>query len=659
MTYRLLFKLAKETLAKQKQIYIPYLLAISVMMAMQYIMMSLINNAYIQSKRAEVTTLVVMAVFFSGILSVIFILYANQFIFKQRCKEFALYQVLGMEKKHIGRLILFENLMASLITSVTAICLGYGLGHLLFMALNRLMRDTGATVMDYPFDSWAALLTFAVIVVVFLFLTLLNRWFLSRVQVADLMHTANAGEGEPKSRWIILVVGVVTLLAGYYLALVTEGFMSSLLIFFIAIFLVMFATFALMVSLSIIILKASKAKKNYYYDAKHFFSISGLLARMKSNAVSLAGLAVLCTGIILTFGTTLTLYLGMDHQVQRSMARDYSIKFVDRGADASTSLPDQQDKVAEQLLASKDLNDLIKGQSLFLTMLNQDGALIPLDQGTSTPNNYSYVVVELVDNYNKVHGTDYHLEGHQALFTSSLSRFQNQKQLKLADQTFDLKHLTIDDIPTNLVGNIFYLVVAGPDQLKQIQSVVTDLDLEGKPVKAPIKYSLDFNLGQDQDFNEADLEALQGPETNLVLTKRKDLSQEIYGYYGGFLFLGIVVGIVLFVCITLMLYFKQLSEGLDDRAKYQTMKQVGLSQSLIKQTIHQQVLWIFSLPLVVALIHALVAHKIMFELLSLFAIRNQKLFLLGYGSVFIGFILVYYIIYKLTSSVYYRMINQE
>lgn len=630
-------------------------------------MISLINNDYVKTRHTSLVFLVAIAVFFSTLLAMIFILYANNFIQKQRRQEFALYIVLGLENKHIRRIILIEQLSLWLISSVLSVIIGYTLGNVMFISLNRLMQDTGASLMDYPFDLMAVILTILFLLVIFMLIYLINSLKISRLKAAELMAQKNAGEAEPKSRWGLLILGLMTLIAGYYVALSTNGVLESLTHVFLAILLVIIATYCLFTSLSIIVLKRMKANKNFYYQGQNFLSVSGLLYRMKANASSLASISILCAGLVLTLGTTLTLYLGMDKQVANIMPRAYSLEMLPTAQDEAYNQPDLavpfMNDVIETLDEDIDMQNLVASQSLMVNAYkegNQFEVLPVRTEGADIDmNRIAYIIALSQEDFNALYDQEYNLTDHQVLVATTDRQLKKYDEIELAGQNFDMIQLSDQFIPSNMVGNIIYMVVPNMEIIEAIQETYL-MGIYGTEdmYEVQLNQTIYFDLAEGQTLNLED-NFFRREDILLRLSSREEISQELYSFNGGFLFLGIIVGTVLMIGIILMLYFKQISEGYDDQNKYRIMKQVGLPDDLIKRTIRSQIFWVFALPLVVAVIHSVAASKIMFELLSLLSIREFSLFAMGYGSILLIFVLVYFILYLMTSRVYYGIINTE
>lgn len=671
MTLSILSKLAVQGIAKRRTVYFPYFLALVLIMALEYIMMSLITNDYVQTRHSVLPTIVMIGVFFTILLAIIFILYANNFIQRQRRLEFALYTVLGLEGKHIRQIILIEQVLTWFVGSLLSIGVGYALGNVMFIALNRLIQDTGASLMDYPFNPLAALGTTGIIAVIMLIIYLLNSLRLSKLDPSELLSQTHAGEAEPKSRWFILVVGMVTLMGGYFIALTTADPIDALLKVFIAIFLVIIGTYALLTSLSIIFLKQMKRNKRYYYQPTHFLSVSGMLYRMKANATSLAGIAVLCTGIVLTLGTTLTLYLGMEDQVAQMTEHDYELLYLSYSEQSS-----QEDgelalnNTLEELKLQGDIKDVSLSRSVFLPAAYLNDSFQPMpspseeDQVLSA-NEFVYMIATPLEDFNRVYGHNYQLEADEVLYTTqSTSTIQQDEALQLREKTYRVQNIESSYIPKNIVGQIAYIVFPTVEDVSNLPQSYPRYFPDGERYVSEMDQTIVFNA-----TDETSLERIEAsmPEDRIYdqgdlgfvrIQSSAEVAKELYTLNGGFLFLGMIVGIVLMIGTVLMLYFKQVSEGYQDQEKFQIMRKVGLPDSLIKKTIQSQVFWIFALPIMIAVIHSIVASKIMFSLLGLLAVNNVGTFIFGYGSVLAVFIVIYLLFYLITSKVYYRIIHK-
>ena len=328
MNLKLAGGFAIKNLKANRYLEIPFILATGTMLILFNIMASLMQNEYVLTRHKELPTFINMGIGVVFIFTFVFVVYANRFLIKRRNKEFALYGILGLEKKHIRKIILIEHIINYSLIAVIAISGGYVFGKLAFMGLNSLMKDTAVKIMDYPFSTQATAITLVYVLFLFVFVYLLNALSIKNASPVELLGREHRGEGEPKNRLVLLLIGLAFLVVGYYIALTINGILKSLLAFFIAVVLVIIATYILFITFSIFMLKIQKKNKNFYYKAKNFLSVSGMIYRMKSSAVGIASIAILSTGVIVTLATTLSIYGSIEAVVTSTMPREYKISNV-------------------------------------------------------------------------------------------------------------------------------------------------------------------------------------------------------------------------------------------------------------------------------------------------------------------------------------------
>ncbi len=670
MRLGMLTKLAVTNIKKRATVYFPYFLSFTLLMGLEYIMASLMTNDFVQERNAQLPTIIAFAIFLSTILITIFTIYANNFIQKQRRLEFGLYTVLGLERKHISLMMLIEQFILWITSTVLATGIGFIFGKMVFIMINKLMKDTGATLMDYPFSLGVAGYTVAVGGLIMFFVYLINNIRLSRMQATELLQEKKAGEKEPKANILVLLIGLVAMGAGYYFALTISNAMSQLPLLFGTILLIIIGTYCLFISLSILVLKALQKNKKHYYKPENFLMISGMLYRMRANAVSLASIAILCTGIIVTVGTTLSLYMGMSSIIEGATPRQFELTYI-------VSENGEQEKLTEEDFLTdmsnylgEDINTSF-ASGYDLTMIGarfNDGVFQP---ESGEPEWLAYLLLTTVDDFNELYGEDYQLEENQALYASQIKNAKELDQITLlADddnkQVLDLQAIDETYMPTNYVGDIMYLVVPNEDVLNEIrENFLISVYGSDEPVQAEPSQSLYFDVDDEDQSKEIEqmiadnrIAVTIGNHTYRISSKQS-MTKELYSLNGGFLFLGIIVGIVLIIGTILMLYFKQISEGYDDKEKFDIMGQVGLPDSLIKQTIQKQVFWIFALPSIVAVLNAVMAHKIVMSLLRTLGLIAPTTVLTAYGIVIVVFIAIYAICYLITSKMYYAIIKKE
>jgi bacitracin transport system permease protein len=662
MKYSILRRLSFKSILNRKNIYGPYLLAIGFLFSLEYILLSLLNNNYVRENNDNDTlmTLLSMALFFITLMNIIIALYGSRFVSKIRHQEFGLYTVLGMENKHIRYMFLVEYLLCWLITSAMSVLFGFGLGKFMFIILNRMMHDTGATFMSYPFDLKTAILTVSILFAIFITIFILDNYRLIRYKPAELLSQANASEREPRVRILITLFGLVTLGLGYYVALTSQGVIQSMLKIFIAVLLVVMGTYCLFVTGSILVLKLLKKNNDYYYQAHHFLTISGMLYRMKANAVSLATIAILCSGIILTLSATVTLYSSMQSQINSVLPRQYEL--------APNNMNQSNDQQTIQDLRS-GLNGIKQKKSVTHSLLLQqlstpasltsNGTLQRLSKNVrdTTKGRPIYLLVQTVNDFNRLTHKHYQLNDQTVMIGSNLINVSKYKHLGIVNKQYKVKQVDTSILTAKYGIEVVSIIVPDQQLLLKTQEHYQNYNRNtDKFMKTPLDINLYFDLKDGQQLTNKQIKAFQTKYGQTITTK-KSVQQMEYHLYGGLLFIGMLVSLVLFVITILMLYFKQISEGYADRKNYQIMQQVGLPKELIKKTIHSQIVWLFVLPLIVGLIHVLFATNIMSQLMGIVGITNMHLYFISYVIVGIVFTLLYLIVYLITSSKYYHLIN--
>lgn len=326
MNFAIAKKFAKKNLKANRSLLIPFVISSGIMLMLFNIMASLLDNQYVRTRHEMLAVFMILGLVVIAILSVIFVLYSTNFLMKRRNKEFALYGILGLEKKHIRKIISLEYLVLFTLIGLMAVIGGYVFGQLTFLGVNKLMKDISGGLMDFPFSLTAFLMTIVALVVLYIITVARSTVGIYLSTPATLLQKGHSGEGEPKSRYVLMIVGFASLAAGYIMALTIKGVLSAVSYFFIAVGFVMLGTYLLYISFSIIVLKALKKRKSYYQPV-HFLNISGLLYRMKSNAVALASITILSTAVIVTVSATAAIYGNIQTMASNAYPRTYQVKF--------------------------------------------------------------------------------------------------------------------------------------------------------------------------------------------------------------------------------------------------------------------------------------------------------------------------------------------
>ena len=658
MNMKLAGKFAIKNLKANRYIEVPFIIAAGIMLILFNIMASLMQNEYVLTRHKELPTFINMGIGVVFIFTFVFVVYANRFLIKRRNKEFALYGILGLEKKHIRKIILIEHVINYSLIAVIAVSGGYVFGKLAFMGLNSLMKDTAVKIMDYPFSTQATAITLVYVLFLFVFVYLLNALSIKNASPVELLGREHRGEGEPKNRLVLLLVGLAFLVAGYYIALTINGIFKSLLAFFIAVVLVIIATYILFITFSIFMLKIQKKNKNFYYKAKNFLSVSGMIYRMKSSAVGIASIAILSAGVIVTLATTLSIYGSIEAVVTSTMPREYKISNVAINVTID-NYKDEQKKLMNIITKAaggeKNITNSFSELSGMIYALQNGSELLPLLGDNA--NNYHPVpaILSTIDSYNSEFNQNVKLADDEVIISSNSSSLPIESTINLGGKNYKTR-MVEGLVPGNFAIEIYKIILPNTSTMDELtRFYLMDKNDEKGSFPAPLYITAHFDLTTDKaNFEKAFFTLGEG---KYEVAEISDIRKSSYEFNGGFLFLGIIVGVIFLSGTMLITYYKQVSEGSEDREKYQIMKKVGLPDELIKKTTASQVVWMFFLPLAVADIHSIVSSKIIFQLLGMFGVRT----FMDYGSnlLIVGgvFAVVYFVNFKITSNVYYKQVR--
>lgn len=654
---QLLSKLVIKNFKSLRQIFIPFILATSVMLGLQYIMLSMIANEYIQKRHADLPQLLVYSNILVGLLTVVFIIYANRFVMKQRKQEFALNMVLGLEKKHIRFILLLESFLQFIVISIFSVCGGYLFGNLVFLLMNKLVKSKGMSLMDYPFDVKSALLTIAILAGVMVILFIFNNISLTLQSPIQLMRSQLAGE-KKTPKWllaVLFIIGAIALGYGYYIARTATGVLDSLQNIFTAVLLVMIGTYFLFMSFTIIVLQLLKRNKNIYYKKNQFFSISGLLSRMKANAVGLASITMLMTFLMVTLGMSLSAYRGIEAQVAGSMTQQYEINLYGDQKKQVKNIQEDISKIA-------DVDKFRYSELSFFPIIKDGHKLVPLNDQVGLKlkgKDMTYVLLTTEKDHNIARDEQVSVKDGEIIVSTNADRFSHDKKLKIMDKDVKVQRETENYIGNQVAIDAMYIIVKDKAQFDAYRNHFTSLNNQTNKIEVPeASGTLGFNVDAHETTLKKEIPKIQ-KKYGIRIQNKDDVQKTIYELNGGLIFIGIVVSITLLTGVFLVLYYKQLSEGHEDKRNYDIMQKVGLPQELIKKTINKQIIWIFGLPIIITVIHTLFATKIIFNLLGVLGIRDKAMFFSSYGIVMLVIMVVYGIMYLITSRTYYKIVNEK
>jgi len=659
MKWGMAFGFAKRNLHANRLLEIPFVLSIGIMFLLFNIMVSLLSNQYVLTRHADLPSVIQFGVVIVAIFTFIFVMYANGFLMKRRNKEFALYGILGLEKKHIRKILFIEYFALFICALIIGVIGGYIFGKVTFIALNYLLKDTAGSLMDYPFSMKSCVSTAVLAFVLFVITLIRNNIKIYLATPVQLLGNQHKGEGEPKNRYLFLLLGFILLGAGYAIALTIQGILSSLVYFFSAALLVLLGTYLLYISFSIFILKLQRRNEKFYYKPTHFLSVSGLLYRMKANAVSLASVSILSTGVLITLSVTAAIYSTIQKTVDYVMPRDYSLSSdeivttenkdeiervlynaANQGLEVSNGLEDDYVSYGYETAANRVGDEL--------TVLKSEQALKPY-----------FMIVRDLASYNKRTHQQIELKDNEILMCTNQKNLLDLDQVKIGDITYTI-HKVPNFIPSTYAVESYGIIAKDFTVMKKIGEVLQMKNIDTGEYYTPnITANLNWNL-KSNVIDKATYFATQttyAKEHSFDFETREATIKKAYELNGGFLFLGVLIGIIFIVGTVLITYYKQINEGYEDRDKFQIMKKVGLPDQLIHQTSNSQVLWLFLAPLAVATLHSLVASKIVSQLLGLFAVNSYMEYAQMLFAVIGIFFIVYFVIFRLTSRAYYRIVH--
>lgn len=635
-------KLAVTNLKNNRKTYVPYIFT-----GILTVMMFYIIDALSRGKGITQDTLKICLQYATGVIvvfAVIFLFYTNSFLIKRRKKEIGVYNILGMGKRHIARMMAVETILTAGISILGGLVFGIIFGKLMYLLLLKILHNS--VDMQFSVNGTAIVQTVILFAGIFLLTYLYNILQIQLVNPVELLHGGNQGEKEPKSRWLLVIIGVAALGNGYRIALTTEAPLEALLKFFIAVICVIIGTYALFIAGSIVVLKMLRKNKAYYYNPKHFTSVSGMIYRMKQNGAGLANICVLSTMVLVMLSTTVSLYAGMEDILDSRFPRDVSI--VCKQADVD------HEEIIERLLKEQCEKAGVKITDRVWYRYGSMNAVLKGDKLENVnqyyPDNHFYHVEMMTqDEYNRIEKRNVSLE-EQEILTYTTNGKCGKKQINIAGQNYlvkkELPEMTSQPKSTAEIYKTLYIVFANAEQIERIE---------------PFSYADKFNLKGDDGKQKEALEQIQNEFYEKIpdgMMESRMLSRSsFYELYGGLFFIGIYLGSMFIMATVLIIYYKQISEGYDDRERYQIMQKVGMSKKEVKRSIRSQVLSVFFLPLVVAVIHVAVAFKVMTKILGVLNLTNVSLFAVCTIITIAVFAVFYIIVYSITAKEYYRIVN--
>ncbi|MGN1108571.1 MAG: FtsX-like permease family protein [Oscillospiraceae bacterium] len=661
---RLYARLAAGGIRRNGRLYAPYILTCSLMAMMYYIVCFLSDNSMLSDMRGGdmLREMMGFGIVIMGIFAGIFLFYTNSFLIKQRKREFGLYNILGMGKRNIARIMTWETAMVYLISMI----LGAGAG-ILFSKLAELLAVrilSGKAQYEFSVSVSGLISMLAVFAVIFLmiYLNVLRQVFLSKP--IELLHSESAGEKPPRANWFLAVLGAVLLGLAYYMAVTIEEPMTALLAFFGAVILVIIATYLLFIAGSVAICKALQKNRGYYYKTNHFISTSQMAYRMKRNGAGLASICILCTMVLVTLSSTICLYAGEEQMLYQRYPRDIAV--------SQYNVTDEEfSKLKEAISASLERHDITAENIIGYQYLPLGGALfgnkLELEPETDAISELTLdlrtVFVLPIEDYNRAYGENIVLsDGEAAVFIKGRDFSYDTLEISNYGSFNITRHISSFDLVGNDAASVLdsiYLFVKDEALLDEInQSQLESVDTQYVRVHY---YGFDMDCGDDTEslvYNEI-YQYLKSTERSYSIESRTTDRSEFMGMYGGMFFLGIIFGSVFILAAVLIMYYKQISEGYDDRARFDILRKVGMNDRDIRRAVNSQVLTVFFAPLIAAGVHMAFAFPMLTKLLGLFGMRDTGFLAVVTLICFGVFAAMYTLVYLITSRSYYRIVSSD
>ena len=679
MNSKIYGKLAVTNLKNNGKSYVPYILASAFSVMMYFIMDNLYRNRSLVEKGSPLAIMLSYADAVLLIFSVIFLFYINSFLIKRRKKELGIYNILGMGKGHLGKMLFLESVITTVTSIIGGILAGILLGKLVYLVLLKILHLKRDIV--YMISPVSIGITAAIFGGIFFVIFLYNLVQMKLSNPIELLRGGNTGEREPKTKWLMTIIGIACLAGGYYISLTTKEPLQALGQFFIAVLLVVVGTYALFMAGSITLLKILRRKKSYYYKTRHFTAVSGMIYRMKQNAVGLANICILSTMVLVMVSMTVSLYGGMNDVITTRFPYEAQI--------TSSGINQKEEEQIEEIIKNMTKkNHTVPTSQIrfhmgrFTTVYNNKTKKFDMmAAGDYANSNVADLVMIPLSDYNQTEGKNVKLKENEVLlYHRNHNRNDNRSHKKSdTDTQKDKKVIQLNNRSYKVVDELDRLAIAKADTTSFIDGwyvVVKDSSIitsylkdiyensniydELKEYYGKIQYSYSFNLNGSRANRAKTAKSiqkqLQKKITNCSVESRELSRESFYELYGGFLFIGIFLGIIFLMATTLIIYYKQISEGYDDRERYQIMQKVGMSKKEVRQSIRSQVLLVFFLPLIMAVIHLAFAFKIITKLLSVLNLTNVSLFFMYTVGTVAVFAVIYAIIYSITAKEYYKIL---
>lgn len=669
---KLYFKLAKTNLSNNKPFYIPYIISSIITVAMLYMMSFLSDNKGLNKIMGadSLASIFRLGVGIIVIFSYIFLFYTNSFIIKRRKKEIGVYNILGMEKRHLSKVLFVETIYSAIISLVCGIIVGIAFSKFILMVLYGII-GIHKTV-EFFVNIHGIILCVVSFGILFLLTFLYNFMQIKLANPIELLRGTNVGEREPKTKIFMTIVGVVCLAIAYYIAITTENPLNVLTLFFVAVLLVIIGTFALFTAGSIALLKLLRNNKKFYYNKRHFMAVSGMLYRMKQNAAGLASICILSTMVLVVISTTVSMYVGIQDELMARYPNDVCVtvdynSVIDKSSEIEKAIFDEID--------SAEVKNK-KAFSYLSVFVGQKGDDFTTDkEHLSYQNSYLFYILSK-DDFIKKDSSFKDKIGNisKGEAVVVLNKKYDKKDIKIFGKNYKVnksfEHTEDNDLyMISTLNGLGYIILDNDESVQELYDVQEkmlgkganyytnkirfDFKSGNKKQKAAAYKKIDNAVKKYFKENKNDKKQI----SSYWVESRQENEQNFYLLYGGLFFLGIFLGTMFLIVTVMIIFYKQITEGYDDRERYQILEKVGMSSREVKDTIKSQIRIVFVLPIFAAAVHVTAAFPMVNRILKMLNLNNEKLFAGCLAATIIVFAVIYYLVFKVTSRAYYKIVK--
>lgn len=669
---KLYFKLAKTNLSNNKPFYIPYIISSIITVAMLYMMSFLSDNKGLNKIMGADSLAIIfrLGVGIIVIFSYIFLFYTNSFIIKRRKKEIGVYNILGMEKRHLSKVLFVETIYSAIISLVCGIIVGIAFSKFILMVLYGII-GIHKTV-EFFVNIHGIILCVVSFGILFLLTFLYNFMQIKLANPIELLRGTNVGEREPKTKIFMTIVGVVCLAIAYYIAITTENPLKVLTLFFVAVLLVIIGTFALFTAGSIALLKLLRNNKKFYYNKRHFMAVSGMLYRMKQNAAGLASICILSTMVLVVISTTVSMYVGIQDELMARYPNDVCVtvdynSVIDKSSEIEKAIFDEID--------SAEVKNK-KAFSYLSVFVGQKGNDFTTDkEHLSYQNSYLFYILSK-DDFIKKDSSFKDKIGNisKGEAVVVLNKKYDKKDIKIFGKNYKVnksfEHTEDNDLyMISTLNGLGYIILDNDESVQELydmqekmlgkganyytNKIRFDFKSGNKKQKAAAYKKIDNVVKKYFKENKNDKKEI----SSYWVESRQENEQNFYLLYGGLFFLGIFLGTMFLMVTVMIIFYKQITEGYDDRERYQILEKVGMSSREVKDTIKSQIRIVFVLPIFAAAVHVTAAFPMVNRILKMLNLNNEKLFAGCLAATIIVFAVIYYLVFKVTSRAYYKIVK--